>query len=300
LIGQYFDNSNFTGASVTRTDATVNFNWGLGSPAGSIGADTFSARWTGQVQAQHAQTYTFFVTGDDGVRLWVNGVLLVDKWIDQSSTEWSGSIALTAGTKYAIKLEYYENAGDAVAQLRWSSATTAKSIIPASQLYPASSGGGTGGGTALAKAVNVNGPQLTINGVTFMAESASGLTLSGGSRAVLSSGSVSPATSAEQKQLLSTVYWNSLGTMHAGLPIANGSYQIYLHTWEDNYPMDLQLAFEGQAMGGTQSTGAANTWKRIGPYAVTVGDGNLSIRATGGHFNLAGIEVYPMMPTGNG
>jgi hypothetical protein len=138
LTGQYFDNSNFTGASISRTDATVNFNWGQGSPTSVIGADTFSARWTGQVQAQYSQTYTFHVTGDDGVRLWVNGTLLINKWVLQSATEWSGSIALIAGTKYNIKLEYYENAGNAVAQLRWSSPSTAKAIIPSSQLYSAS------------------------------------------------------------------------------------------------------------------------------------------------------------------
>jgi hypothetical protein len=136
LTGQYFDNSNFTGTIMTRTDATVNFNWGLGSPASSIAVDTFSARWIGKVQAQHSQTYTFHVTGDDGVRLWVNGKLLIDKWVLQSATEWSGSIALVAGNKYDIKLEYYENQSAAVAQLRWSSASTPKAIIPSSQLYP--------------------------------------------------------------------------------------------------------------------------------------------------------------------
>jgi len=136
LTGQYFDNSNFTGATFSRTDAMVNFNWGLGSPASSMVVDTFSVRWTGQVQAQHSQTYTFHVTGDDGVRLWVNGRLLIDKWILQPATEWSGSIALTAGNKYDISLEYFENALDAVAQLRWSSASTPKAIIPTSQLYP--------------------------------------------------------------------------------------------------------------------------------------------------------------------
>jgi hypothetical protein len=136
LTGQYFDNKDFTGASISRTDATVNFNWGSGSPSSAIGADTFSARWTGQVQAQYSQTYTFHVTGDDGIRLWVNNVLLIDKWIDQQPTESSGSIALTAGTKYNIKLDYYENQVGAVAQLRWSSASTLKAIIPTSQLYP--------------------------------------------------------------------------------------------------------------------------------------------------------------------
>jgi hypothetical protein len=137
LTGQYFDASNFTSAKFVRTDATVNFNWALGSPATSIAADYFSVRWTGQIQPQYSQTYTFHVTGDDGVRLWVNGALIINKWVPQVATEWSGSIALTAGTKYNIKLEYFENYGYAVSQLRWSSASTPKAIIPASRLYPA-------------------------------------------------------------------------------------------------------------------------------------------------------------------
>ncbi|MDB6065398.1 MAG: hypothetical protein JWR26_1606, partial [Pedosphaera sp.] len=67
-----FINTNFnTAPTLVRTDATVNFNWGTGSPDPSISADTFTARWTGMVQPQFSQTYTFYTTTDDGVRLWV-------------------------------------------------------------------------------------------------------------------------------------------------------------------------------------------------------------------------------------
>jgi uncharacterized repeat protein (TIGR03806 family) len=141
LTGAYFANQTLTGtAALTRTDGTVNFDWGNGGPGGTIPIDHFSARWTGQVQAQVSETYTFYVTGDDGVRLWVNNVLLIDKWIDQGPTEWSGSIALNAGSKYDVKLEFYENGGGAVAKLAWSSPSTTKAIIPQSQLYPAVAG----------------------------------------------------------------------------------------------------------------------------------------------------------------
>jgi glucose/arabinose dehydrogenase len=140
LTGTYWDNRDFTGTSVTRTDRTVAFDWGTGSPVGGIAADTFSVRWSGEIQAQFSQTYTFHVRADDGVRLWVNNQLLVDKWIDQGPTEWSGSIALTAGSRYPIRLEYYENGGGAVAELRWSSTSTPKSLVPGSQLYPTAGG----------------------------------------------------------------------------------------------------------------------------------------------------------------
>ena len=140
LNGEYYDAMNFTQRRVTRTDGTVNFDWLTGSPDPSIGADTFSVRWTGQVQPQFSETYTFYTRTDDGVRLWVNGVLLVDKWIDQGPTEWSGTIALTGGTKYNIQMDYYENGGGAVAQLSWSSPSQAKQIIPQSRLFTTFSG----------------------------------------------------------------------------------------------------------------------------------------------------------------
>ena len=140
LNGEYYDNMNFTQRKLTRTDATVNFDWGSGSPNAAVGADTFSVRWTGQVQPQFSETYTFYTRTDDGVRLWVNGQLLVDKWIDQGPTEWSGTIALTANTKYNIRMDYYENGGGAVAQLSWSSPSTPKAIIPQSRLFTSFSG----------------------------------------------------------------------------------------------------------------------------------------------------------------
>jgi hypothetical protein len=138
LTGQYYDNMDFTNAKVTRTDGTVNFNWASGSPDASIGADTFSVRWSGKVEPKYTQAYTFYTTTDDGIRLWVNNQLLIDKWVDQGPTEWSGTISLTAGQKYDIRMDYYENGFGAEASLSWSSASQPKQILPQMQLYPAS------------------------------------------------------------------------------------------------------------------------------------------------------------------
>ena len=138
LRADYFDDSNFTGTTSTRIDRQINFNWGSGAPVSGFGADTFSARWTGEVQAQYSQTYTFYARADDGVRVWVNNQLLIDAWKDQGPTEYSKTIALKAGTRYPIKVEYYENIGGAVMQLSWSSLSTSKQIVPATQLYAAS------------------------------------------------------------------------------------------------------------------------------------------------------------------
>jgi hypothetical protein len=139
LIGDYYSSQAKTFVdppTLERLDATVDFDWGLGSPDPNVSPDTFTVRWTGLVQPFYSQTYTFYTTTDDGVRLWVNGQLLIDKWVDQAPTEWSGTIALTANQKYPILMEYYENAGGAVAKLSWSSTNQVKEFIPFTQLYP--------------------------------------------------------------------------------------------------------------------------------------------------------------------
>ena len=135
LRGVYYSNMDFTGTSMTRTDAAVNFNWGTGGPSSTIGTDTFSVRWTGRVQAEKTERYTFYTRTDDGVRLWVNGQLLIDRWVPQSATEWSGSIDLRVGQMYTIRMEYFERFGNALAELRWSSPTTPKQVVPTSRLY---------------------------------------------------------------------------------------------------------------------------------------------------------------------
>ena len=130
LSATYYNNIDFTGTTVTRVDPTIDFAWGTGSPAASIGADTFSARWTGQVEAQFTGTYTFYTVSDDGVRLWVNGQQIINNWTDHAPTENSGTIALTAGQRYDIRMEFYENGGGAIARLLWSSASIPKAVIP--------------------------------------------------------------------------------------------------------------------------------------------------------------------------
>lgn len=135
LTGQYFNNLDLTNLVLTRTDAMIDFNWGSKAPDALIQPDTFSVRWTGQLQPRYSETYTFYTTTDDGVRLWVNGQLLIDRWVDQGATTWSGKIALNAGQKYDLRMEYYENGGSANARLEWESPSQARQVIPQSQLF---------------------------------------------------------------------------------------------------------------------------------------------------------------------
>jgi hypothetical protein len=123
-----------TPAALERIDAAVDFDWGEGGPIEEIGRDQFSARWTGEVEAPTTGTYAFHTVTDDGVRLWVNGELLIDQWEPQGATEHSGSVALHADTWRPIRMEYFERSGGAVARLLWTPPGGQKQVVPAENL----------------------------------------------------------------------------------------------------------------------------------------------------------------------
>ena len=130
--GEYFNNMNLIGQpSFLRDDREINFDWSVGSPASGIAADQFSVRWTRTLNFP-AGTYRFDVFADDGVRLWVNNVLVIDQWRNQSDGRFSANVALRGAT--SLRLEYFENAGRAAVSLSWN--PPGGSSIP---------GGGTGG-----------------------------------------------------------------------------------------------------------------------------------------------------------
>ena len=130
-----------TGPTLSRVDPSVDFDFGAGSPSPSVSTNNYTTRWTGQVQALGDDTYTFSTISDDGVRLWVNGQILVDNWTAHAPVTNSGSIALSGSQKYNLQLEYFEATGGSVAKLWWSNALGGVTFepIPTQQLYPAAS-----------------------------------------------------------------------------------------------------------------------------------------------------------------
>ena len=157
LLGQYFTNShlvylsntnfNPTNLFLTRIDSAIDFVWTNGTSP-NLSNGLYSVRWTGQVQPQYSENYYFDVKSDDGVKLWVNDQLLLDKWQAQNS-EYSNNIALQGGVRYDLKLEYLQHGTTAQAHLYWFSAIQSKQVIPSSCLYPTNNFGNTSNAPAV-------------------------------------------------------------------------------------------------------------------------------------------------------
>ena len=134
LFAEYFLGRDFDTFVRDGVESEVDFNFNRSSPDG-LPDDNFSIRFTGQVEALFTEEYTFETTSDDGIRLFVDGELIIDNFTNHAATIDRGTIRLEAGVRYDIRLEYYERTGRAIVQLRWSSDSQSLETIPQSQLY---------------------------------------------------------------------------------------------------------------------------------------------------------------------
>ena len=117
-LGKYFTNQNLSGApTLIRNDTNIQFDWGTGSPDPSIPVDHFSVRWDRTLYF-NAGTYRFSAFSDDGIRVYLNGQLIINQWADTQNTVFTANLSLSAGN-HALRIEYYENLGDAKVQFWW-------------------------------------------------------------------------------------------------------------------------------------------------------------------------------------
>jgi len=142
LLGEYFTDLSATPNPIvgtptkTRIDPNVDFDWGEQAPFPDVSPDDFAVRWSGSIVAPTSEGYKFCVSTDDGVRLWLDGNLVVDDWNVHATVETcSGVLNWTAQSSHDLRMEYFESGVYANAQLSWMTASIPKQIVPASALF---------------------------------------------------------------------------------------------------------------------------------------------------------------------
>jgi len=114
--GEYYANPTLSGLPILiRNDVAIDFNWGSGPPDSRLPADNFSVRWT-RALAFEPGTYRFTLRADDGVRMWLDEVLVLDDWREGAARDVTTDITLGARA-YNFRIEYFERAG--VASIRF-------------------------------------------------------------------------------------------------------------------------------------------------------------------------------------
>jgi hypothetical protein len=140
---QYFAGKDEAGSPLaTALVPAVDFDWQYDTPDPAVPVDGFSAHFHGFVTPAVSGTYVFSTSSDDGVRLSVNGEMIIDDWTDHGIQGDVGQVDLVAGQPAEISMDYYENSGTAVARLAWQPPGRSCEIVPQDRLSPENNGGG--------------------------------------------------------------------------------------------------------------------------------------------------------------
>lgn len=179
---------------------------------------------------------------------------------------------VAAGT-YSLTAKATDNAGASTASAAISLAVTA----PAAAFY---------------RAVNLGGSATTLDGKTWEAgTSAANFSVVTGSPFTANSVALAPATDATRASVIRSSVWSrNLNVRMTAVP--NGTYEVYLYVWEDNFATTYSLALNGQTVAANRNSGAAGSWAKVGPFVTNVTDGTIAVTSTGGDANLSGIEVH--------
>ncbi|MDX2140863.1 MAG: PA14 domain-containing protein [Chloroflexota bacterium] len=143
---------------------------------------------------------------------------------------------------------------------------------------------------AVYRAININGASLSIDGVTWEAGTSAPNLSSNGSNFCNQSVTLNPATDANRATMIRCSTWsNSLAVRVTSVP--NATYSVYAHFWEDNTNESFNILLNGTTVQTNYASGSAGTWRRLGPWTVTVTNGTIELTTSGGAANLSGIEI---------
>src|SRR6266478_3463991 len=123
LKTEFFDNPTLSGQPIlTRVDSHIDFDWPAGRSLPGLSSDRFSARWTGMIRVSDSGPHAFRARSDDGIRVCLNGELIIDDWRDHAPRTETAIRSLEAGKTYSLRIDYHNHGGgSALAQFEWAS-----------------------------------------------------------------------------------------------------------------------------------------------------------------------------------
>lgn len=140
------------------------------------------------------------------------------------------------------------------------------------------------------RAINFNGPALVIDGNNWQASTGAPNFSFTGAVYANQGGPLTPATDANRASMLRSIIWSNPTVAVSAVPA--GGYLVYVYVWEDNSPITYSLSLEGAVVQPNYNSGAGGTWRKLGPFPVTINDGTINLSANHMEANLSGIEIW--------
>lgn len=136
LTARYYDGAAFNTLKSRRVDPVVEYTTSSGAPALDISPTGFSVRFEGKIRFRYAETYTLYLTHNDGGKLYINNLTtpLIDEW--GTTGEHSATFTAAADQFYDIKIEWNNASGDSQLKLEWQSTSQPRQVVPQERLYP--------------------------------------------------------------------------------------------------------------------------------------------------------------------
>ncbi len=269
---EFFNNKTFSGEpALARVDAAIDFDWGEASPGSGVRENNFSARWTGVLVPPATADYTFIVSGDDTVRLWIDGEMALDR--PYTWRETAVILPLEGGVPHLVRFELIEEWGNARAQLSWSGGGLGRHVVTEAAPFHSAAPTPTGIGRTVA-----------IVGEPFVAQITATGAVAGYSAAGLPPG----------------LALNPQSGVISGIPTSAGNHAIWIDTRGNGGTGSARVFLEIVAPGGMASR---EVYPESGDAAVPAGAAPVSggtvsslDRAGGGGPFLERIRGYITVP----
>ncbi|HEX8426000.1 GDSL-type esterase/lipase family protein [Hymenobacter sp.] len=247
----------------------------------------FAIRHTGYIEVPADGQYTFYTSSDDGSQLFIGSNLVVDNNGLHGLQERAGTIGLQRG-KHALTVTFFESTGNQEFEVSYEGPGISKTTIPAAALYRENTASNPTAG--FYRAINLNGPALTLDGNAWENGTAANFSYSGYTHENQTVG-LNPGTDADRANMLRSIIWGGNVSLTLSA-VPSGSYDVYLYVWEDNHPETFSVELENTRVLTNHYSGDAGTWHKLGPWRTTITDGALNLEAHGGAANLSGLEVW--------
>ncbi len=135
LKAEYYNGTNFNQKVATLTEPNIDKSWNDIPPVPGLDPHDCSIRWTGRLTAPETGTYTFSAKVDDGIRVWVGGVIVIDNWQLNDDGRFTGKVIMRKGTSYDLKVEYFNALIEGEVRLLWTLPNVQSPVVVESKYF---------------------------------------------------------------------------------------------------------------------------------------------------------------------